>query len=51
MPQLLTAQDEVVYIVDTELLDAALAVAPALAAVKDGLAAAGGPALLFCKIK
>ena len=52
LPQLLTAQDEVVYIVATELLDAALAVAPALAAVKDGLAAAaGGPALLFCKIK
>ena len=52
LPQLLTAQDEVVYIVDSELLDAALADAPALAAVKDGLvAAAGGPALLFCKIK
>ena len=51
LPQLLTAQDEVVYIVDSELLDAALAGAPALAAVKDGLAAAaGGPALLFCKI-
>lgn len=52
LPQLLTAQDEVVYIVDSELLDAALADAPALAAVKDALAAAaGGPALLFCKIK
>ena len=52
LPQQLTARDEVVYIVDTELLDAALADAPALAAVKDGLvAAAGGPALLFCKIK
>ena len=52
MPQLLTERDEVIYVIDSELLDAALAETPALAAVKDELSAlAGGPALLVCKIK
>lgn len=52
LPQLLTEQDEVVYIVDTELLDAAVAEAPALAAVEESLSASScGAALLICKIR
>ena len=52
VPMLLTEQDEVVYAVDTEMLDAAIAAVPSLAAVKDSLPASfSGPALLVCKIK
>ncbi|MCR5018541.1 MAG: 6-bladed beta-propeller [Bacteroidales bacterium] len=52
VPQSLTEQDEVVYAVDTEMLDAAVAAVPSLAAVKDSLPASfSGPALLVCKIK
>ena len=52
VPMLLTEQDEVVYAVDTEMLDAAIAAIPSLAAVKDSLPASfSGPALLVCKIK
>ena len=52
VPMLLTEQDEVVYAVDTEMLDAAIAAAPSLAVVKDSLPDSfSGPALLVCKIK
>ena len=52
VPMLLTEQDEVVYVVDTEMFDAAVAAVPSLAAVKGSLPASfSGPALLVCKIK